>query len=543
MRETTVSRRTFLKGSAATAALACAAGSISLGSWQAERAAAAEPAVTATAPSLCNGCSSKCGLIATTVDGQLWTLKGNEVHPYSKGRICGRGHGLAQMAYSDERVTQPLRRKDDGTFEPIDWDTAFKEIGAKVQDIIAKYGYYWGSWAEYLGRMHPSRTSFYVPMAFLLTAALFLIISLSAEYESAPPLLLMLPLPVLSLVCLRRCHAEVPDGRYARTVGSKRYLTALASLVTLIVASLVLSLLFGLVWEMTVLSVGSVNEAHQAPLVANLVVAVCLIGLVLYAHKRLDLALAYRVIVPVIVILFAVLPFFWETSPVVLNAVMSACYGTFDVIIWYMVVSASYDFAVSGFVIGALVRRLSILARLLGIGIGYLLMLVPGSPSLLIVGISVGAVYVLAMLGLFYRTRRKGMPIVVEDEPIEKKAAAPATNAPPAEPANAPAAVIAPVVQAAEAPAASIAPAAPETRPDDAPLSEEAVFEQIAEDFSLTRREAELLPFIARGRSARVIADALFVSENTIRTHTRRILEKTDLHSKQQVIDLIEKYR
>ena len=48
MRETTVSRRTFLKGSAATAALACAAGSISLGSWQAERAAAAEPAVTAT---------------------------------------------------------------------------------------------------------------------------------------------------------------------------------------------------------------------------------------------------------------------------------------------------------------------------------------------------------------------------------------------------------------------------------------------------------------------------------------------------------------
>ena len=69
------------------------------------------------------------------------------------------------------------------------------------------------------------------------------------------------------------------------------------------------------------------------------------------------------------------------------------------------------------------------------------------------------------------------------------------------------------------------------------------MFEQIAEDFSLTRRKAELLPFIARGRSARVIADALFVSENTIRTHTRRILEKTDLHSKQQVIDLIEKYR
>lgn len=386
------------------------------------------------------------------------------------------------------------------------------------------YGYYWGSWAEYLGRMHPSRTSFYVPMSFLLTAALFLAVSLATEQEGVPPLVLMLPLPVLSLVCLRRCHAEVPDGRYARTASSKRYLTALASLVTLIVASLVLSLLFGLVWEMTVLSVGSVNEAHQAPLVANLVVAAGLIGLVLYAHKRLDLALVYRVIVPVIVILFAVLPFFWETSPIMLNAVMSASYGAFDVIIWYMVASTAYDFAVSGFVIGGIVRALSILARLVGIGIGYLLMLIPESPSLLVVGVSVGAVYVLAMLGLFYGTRRKEIRI----EP-EAKAEAPAQ------------------VEAEAKPVAEPLPEpVPEAKPaevEEGPLSDEAIFEMIAEDFSLTRREAELLPFIARGRSARVIADALFVSENTIRTHTRRILEKTDLHSKQEVIDLIEKYR
>ncbi|RDB71909.1 LuxR family transcriptional regulator [Eggerthella sinensis] len=402
------------------------------------------------------------------------------------------------------------------------------------------YGYFWGSWAEYFGRMHPSRTSFYIPVAFLLTAALFLGISLAAEYESAPPLLLMLPLPVLSLLCLRRCHAEVPDGNYARTTNSKRYLTALASLVTLIVASLVLSLLFGLVWEMTVLSVNSVNEAHQAPLVANLVVAVLLIALVLYAHKRLDLALAYRVIVPVIVILFAVLPFFWETSPIVLNAVMSASYGAFDVIIWYMVASSAYDFAVSGFVIGGIVRALSILARLIGIGIGYLLMLIPNSSSLLIVGVSVGAIYVLAALGLFYGTRRK--PSVLEAARAEAGAGE-LTAGETAE--HSPAGAVAPVPATPAAPAMPQAPAAPTPAQavPAAPPSEDAVFEMIAEDFSLTRREAELLPFIARGRSARVIADALFVSENTIRTHTRRILEKTDLHSKQEVIDLIERYR
>ena len=135
-----VSRRTFLKGSAATAALAAAAGAGSLGLWQSQTARADELHETKEAPSLCNGCSSKCGLVATTVDGQLWTLRGSDMHPYAKGHICGRGHGLAQMAYSDERVTQPLRRKDDGTFEPIDWDTAFAEIGQRVKDIIAKNG-------------------------------------------------------------------------------------------------------------------------------------------------------------------------------------------------------------------------------------------------------------------------------------------------------------------------------------------------------------------------------------------------------------------
>lgn len=391
------------------------------------------------------------------------------------------------------------------------------------------YGYYWGSWAEYLGRMHPSRTSFYIPASFLITAALFLGISMAAEYASVPPLLLMIPLPVLSLACLRRCHAEVPDGHYARTISSKRYLTALVSLVSLIVASLVLSCLFGFVWEMTVLSVGSVNEAHQLPLVANLVVAVALIVLVLVAHKRLELALAYRVIVPILVVLFAVLPFFWETNPIVLNAVMSASYGVFDVIIWYMVASTAYDFAVSGFVIGGIVRGLSILARLVGIGIGYLLMLIPGTPSMLIVGVSIGGLYLLAMLGLYYGTRRKHTGTNEVADAAEHSPEHATLHAPKEpEPASAPLPEPAPTSDDASA-----------ASPQDA---NQAIYEMIAEDFSLTRREAEVLPYLARGRSAKVIADALFVSENTIRTHTRRILEKTELHSKQQIIDLIDTY-
>lgn len=132
-------RRTFLKGTAATAALA-AVGTCSLGAWQAQRAEAADDSAKAQGPSLCNGCSSKCGLIATTLGGRLWTVEGMEAHPYSKGTLCGRGHGAAQWAYSDGRLTQPMKRQNDGSFAPISWDDAFAEIGAKVQEIIAEAG-------------------------------------------------------------------------------------------------------------------------------------------------------------------------------------------------------------------------------------------------------------------------------------------------------------------------------------------------------------------------------------------------------------------
>lgn len=61
-------------------------------------------------------------------------------HPYSKGTLCGRRHGAAQWAYSDGRLTQPMKRAADGSFAPISWDDALAEIGAKVQEIIAEAG-------------------------------------------------------------------------------------------------------------------------------------------------------------------------------------------------------------------------------------------------------------------------------------------------------------------------------------------------------------------------------------------------------------------
>lgn len=60
------------------------------------------------------------------------------------------------------------------------------------------------------------------------------------------------------------------------------------------------------------------------------------------------------------------------------------------------------------------------------------------------------------------------------------------------------------------------------------------------ERYRLSAREAEVMELIARGHSVARIAEMLVVSENTIRTHSKRIYTKLDIHKKQELLDLLE---
>ena len=64
--------------------------------------------------------------------------------------------------------------------------------------------------------------------------------------------------------------------------------------------------------------------------------------------------------------------------------------------------------------------------------------------------------------------------------------------------------------------------------------------ERLRERIGLSARETEVLAEFARGRSAAVIAERLFVSRNTVKTHLRRIYEKAGIHSRQELLDLLE---
>ena len=57
-------------------------------------------------------------------------------------------------------------------------------------------------------------------------------------------------------------------------------------------------------------------------------------------------------------------------------------------------------------------------------------------------------------------------------------------------------------------------------------------------ELGITRRELEILELIAGGLSNREIAERLFVSENTVKTHSSRLFDKLSARRRTQAVQL-----
>lgn len=62
----------------------------------------------------------------------------------------------------------------------------------------------------------------------------------------------------------------------------------------------------------------------------------------------------------------------------------------------------------------------------------------------------------------------------------------------------------------------------------------------LATSHGLTDREEDILALIVHGRDAQAIASQLYISVNTVRSHSKSIYRKLDIHSKQELLDLID---
>jgi anaerobic selenocysteine-containing dehydrogenase len=88
----------------------------------------------------CILCECNCGIVVQVEDRKLARIRGDKEHPGSQGYTCNKALRLDHYQNNRARLTSPMRRRADGTFEEIDWDTAIVEIAEGFKHIRDSYG-------------------------------------------------------------------------------------------------------------------------------------------------------------------------------------------------------------------------------------------------------------------------------------------------------------------------------------------------------------------------------------------------------------------
>ncbi len=91
-------------------------------------------------PTACILCECNCGIVVQVEDRTLARIRGDKAHPGSQGYTCNKALRLDHYQNNRARLTSPMRRRADGTFEEIDWDTAIVEIAEGFKRIRDSYG-------------------------------------------------------------------------------------------------------------------------------------------------------------------------------------------------------------------------------------------------------------------------------------------------------------------------------------------------------------------------------------------------------------------
>jgi anaerobic selenocysteine-containing dehydrogenase len=88
----------------------------------------------------CILCSTNCG-VEIKLDGPNFArVRGDKAHPASEGYTCEKALRLDHYQNGPHRLTSPMRRRPDGSFEQVDWETAIAEVAARFRDVINEHG-------------------------------------------------------------------------------------------------------------------------------------------------------------------------------------------------------------------------------------------------------------------------------------------------------------------------------------------------------------------------------------------------------------------
>lgn len=375
----------------------------------------------------------------------------------------------------------------------------FTGIGNGWLDVI---------WSHFYGIMRPERVSAFIPLAFILAITLYFLVTGLNALSHTVAILVAMTLPFASGLLLKKNLRET--SILFTKAEPHSFAPVTRSLWHVVIGAAIFSLVFGLMWQMASLHADSFSLVHQLALIGNVIGALFLLLLQNFWKRKINFDKIYRFALPFFLIGFMFLPFMRGTNIIWLNTIVSLGYFLYDMFVCYLIAEVAYDFKVDGGVVNGIIRGITIGSMAFGMFLGFILSTYVNMGFVQLIVISLSTLYLIAIA--FLVVRNSGKPNIVLEE----------------------------LFYPTEASAEKV-PA------DNGAAYDEALFDNmnvrlslLAEQYHLSRRETEILEYFARGRSAVFISETLHVSENTVRSHLRHSYEKLGVHSRQEVISMIE---
>lgn len=137
-----LTRRTLLKATAITAALAAAGCSSKKSNAPKEESVVQAETVEPDEwkSTVCRFCGTGCGVLVGTKNGKVIAVKGDPDNRSSRGLNCVKGFYIGKILFGKDRLTKPLIREDNskkGTmdgFREATWEEALTLVSKKLKE-------------------------------------------------------------------------------------------------------------------------------------------------------------------------------------------------------------------------------------------------------------------------------------------------------------------------------------------------------------------------------------------------------------------------
>ncbi|MCD8199619.1 MAG: LuxR C-terminal-related transcriptional regulator [Coriobacteriaceae bacterium] len=268
----------------------------------------------------------------------------------------------------------------------------------------------------------------------------------------------------------------------------------------------------------------SLNEEGSIIVFGTACVAVVIFLLVGLTRRDFNIGRFYYPVILVTAAAILITPLFGEAVRGVEGQVINIAYACFVMIVWCLLAHVSYTSRLSPVRVFGWGRGASALGTAVGwlFGSWFGTFLVQNTP--VSITVSVVLVFVLFIVFMLIFNERQVNDVLHDASETEDGGAA---------------------SQSAEGSrhAFSYAAEAPDTLAAEAEPDEDAwtrAARSVASRYMLSPREEDVLLLFSKGRTINFIAEELVISFNTAKTHVRHIYVKTGVHTRQELIDLIE---